>query len=298
MRFQIAGSSSAGKQLLVDNFQVVFTSSSVGGSGAFSLAKESASLTVLAMNNPPVASNQSITTPGGAPSVITLTGSDTENSPLIFSVLSGPTNGVLSAINATNGTLTYTPKSGYAGPDSFTFAANDGLTNSSAALVSITVTPVAPTILTQPISQTVMAGQSAVFSVAAAGTAPMGYQWKRNGSPVAGATNSALLLNPVQMTDAGTYAVVVSNLAGSATSAAAALTVVPPPTLGAAAMTSNGFRFQLSATVGYTYVTLASTNLHDWSPIATNVATSNSVVVTDPLATRCAGRFYRVARTN
>jgi len=55
--------------------------------------------------------------------------------------VNGPTNGVLSGLNPTNGTVTYTPNTNFNGGDSFTFQVNDGTTNSLAAAVSITVTP-------------------------------------------------------------------------------------------------------------------------------------------------------------
>jgi hypothetical protein len=58
-------------------------------------------------------------------------------------------------------------------------------------------------------------------------------------------------------------------------------------------MTTNGFTFQLSVSVGQTYVILATTNLQDWTPISTNVALTGNVVVTDPAATNCSRRFYR-----
>src|SRR5260370_7554793 len=48
-------------------------------------------------------------------------------------------------------------------------------------------TPVVPpSITTQPVSQTVTAGQTATFSVTAAGTAPFSYQWRKNGTPITG----------------------------------------------------------------------------------------------------------------
>ena len=68
-----------------------------------------------------------------------MTGSDADGDPLTFAVIAGPTNGTLSGA-APN--LTYTPDASYLGPDSFTFKANDGLVDSTAATVSITVTAV------------------------------------------------------------------------------------------------------------------------------------------------------------
>lgn len=90
---------------------------------------------------------------------------------------------------------------------------------------------VPPSISTPPASQTVNAGQTATFTVAASGTAPFNYQWQKNGSDIAGANGSGLTLSNVHNGDAGTYAVVVSNAAGSATSVGAVLTVITPPTI-------------------------------------------------------------------
>ncbi len=86
-------------------------------------------------------------------------------------------------------------------------------------------TVVAPTITSQPTAQTVNEGQSVIWSVTAAGTAPLTYQWRKDGNPLAGATQATLTLPSVPVSAAGTYTVVVSNSAGSITSAAATLVV-------------------------------------------------------------------------
>src|SRR5881398_2309522 len=90
----------------------------------------------------------------------------------------------------------------------------------------------APSITTQPASQCVTAGQMASFSVAATGTAPLNYQWRRNGAAVNGASSSAYTTPATSNSDnGGQFTVVVSNSAGSATSSAAILTVnasIPP----------------------------------------------------------------------
>ncbi|MGZ4971566.1 MAG: GH25 family lysozyme [Limisphaerales bacterium] len=87
--------------------------------------------------------------------------------------------------------------------------------------------PVAPSIMTQPQSQTVTQGQNATFSVSASGTQPMSYQWTFNGANISGATGSSYTVVNAQSANGGTYAVVVSNSAGSVTSADATLTVTP-----------------------------------------------------------------------
>ena len=84
----------------------------------------------------------------------------------------------------------------------------------------------APAITEQPADLSVATGQPASFSVAASGTAPLNYQWQRNGADIAGATATTYALPTTALTDTGaTFRAVVTNVAGSATSAAATLTV-------------------------------------------------------------------------
>lgn len=84
-----------------------------------------------------------------------------------------------------------------------------------------------PLIIQQPTSLVVTQGQTATFTVTAYGTAPLSYQWRKEGSPILGATNNFLTLTNVSLSNAGNYDVVVTNLYGSATSFNVALTVVP-----------------------------------------------------------------------
>jgi hypothetical protein len=103
-----------------------------------------------------------------------------------------------------------------------------GSVTSSAATLTVNV-PV--TITSQPQNQTVTQGQGATFSVSAGGSTPLGYQWYFNSSAISGATGSSLTLNNVQASQAGSYTVVVSNVAGPVTSSAATLTVNVPVTI-------------------------------------------------------------------
>ena len=90
---------------------------------------------------------------------------------------------------------------------------------------------VAPSITTQPASETVTAGQAATFSVVATGTAPLNYQWNRNGVAVSGAVSSSYTTPATTASDSGSsFNVVVSNTGGSVTSNAATLTVNPAVT--------------------------------------------------------------------
>src|SRR6267143_2315503 len=85
---------------------------------------------------------------------------------------------------------------------------------------------VAPVVTTQPASQTVTAGQTATFSVAATGTVPLTYQWKKNGADVSGAVSSDYTTPATANSDNGTqFTVLASNSVGSVTSSAATLSV-------------------------------------------------------------------------
>jgi hypothetical protein len=99
---------------------------------------------------------------------------------------------------------------------------------SSNALLTVNVPP---GIAVQPQSQTVSAGSAAVFSVTATGTLPLAYQWHKDGNAIAGATTSVYALANVLAADAGSYSVVVSNVAGSAPSVNAQLIVNVPPVI-------------------------------------------------------------------
>jgi alpha-tubulin suppressor-like RCC1 family protein len=89
----------------------------------------------------------------------------------------------------------------------------------------------APTIVTQPQSQTNVVGQSATFSVVAAGTQPLSYQWYSNKLGVASATSASLTLNNVSTNASGSFSVVITNFLGSVTSTVATLTVNLPSTV-------------------------------------------------------------------
>ena len=88
--------------------------------------------------------------------------------------------------------------------------------------------PAAPSISTQPSSQSVMVGQSASFAVVATGTGTLNYQWQKNGTAIAsGSTSSSYTTPPAVATDTGAqFRVVVSNSAGQAISNPATLTVL------------------------------------------------------------------------
>jgi hypothetical protein len=93
----------------------------------------------LAPNEPPVANDQTLTTPEDTPLGLTLTGSDPEGGPLTFAIATQPANGTLTG---TAPLLTYTPAANFTGTDSFTFTVTDADGLVDTGTVTITVAPV------------------------------------------------------------------------------------------------------------------------------------------------------------
>jgi hypothetical protein len=123
---------------------------------------------------------------------------------------------------------------------------------------SITVQPygtppaLGPIILTQPVPQTLYAGQTAVFTVAATGHAPLTYQWRKNGvnltnvvGHISGATNATLTISSISSTDGANYDVVVSSSVTPSYSHVASLTVLASPSelYAAAVLAANPVAF-------------------------------------------------------
>ena len=97
-------------------------------------------------------------------------------------------------------------------------------------------------ITSHPVDITVQEGQAATFSVTAGGTAPLSYQWRRNGANIAGAANPTYTTPPTTPSDDGAlFGCLVSNASGSDLSAAARLTVeVTAPAMVISTLPVNG----------------------------------------------------------
>src|SRR5438876_9278948 len=101
-----------------------------------------------------------------------------------------------------------------------------GSVTSNAVTLMVNAAAAAPSITTQPASQTVTVGQTATFTVVATGTAPLSYQWQKNGTAIIGATSATYTTPATTSADNGAqFVVVVSNVARNVTSNAATLTV-------------------------------------------------------------------------
>jgi alpha-tubulin suppressor-like RCC1 family protein len=154
----------------------------------------------------------------------------------------------------------------------------------------------APSITAQPQSRTNVAGTTASFSVTAAGTTPLAYQWQLNGTPLGSATGASYAITNVQADHAGDYTVVVTNMAGSVTSVVAALTVLTPPSITAQPQS----RTNVTGTTGSFAVTAAGTAplAYQWRLNGTPLgsATGASYAITNVQGTHAGA--YTVVVTN
>ncbi len=102
---------------------------------------------------------------------------------------------------------------------------------SSGEIAALTTVPEPPVITVPPANQSVALGGDVTLEVTATGSAPLSYQWRKNGINLAGANFASLELSEVQFSDAGNYSVVVANNGGSVTSVVAIVTVYNPQTV-------------------------------------------------------------------
>ncbi|MFM2082123.1 MAG: hypothetical protein RL380_814 [Verrucomicrobiota bacterium] len=107
----------------------------------------------------------------------------------------------------------------------YTVIVTNAIGSVTSAVAALTVSNAAPAVTTQPVSASVNVGDSANFFVAASGTSPLDFQWRFNGTNLVGANATNYSLANLQLTNAGNYTVVITNLAGSVTSSVAVLSV-------------------------------------------------------------------------
>ena len=181
------------------------------------------------------------------------------------------------------------------------------LTNSVGAVTSsvaiITISNYPPMVTNQLVGGNVLVGSNFTMTAVAIGSPPLNWQWRFGGTPIPGATSSSYpsnsyTLGPAQLTDAGSYDVVVTNIAGSATSSVATVNVgyapvvvqqpLQPPTnsLGGTASfsctitgslpmslqwTLNGYPIANQTNASLTLTNLQATNIGFYALAATNL---------------------------
>jgi len=196
----------------------------------------------LTVNAPPTISklaNQTIAK-NAATSPLKFTIGDAETTPSKLKVtavsanpkLLAPTGIVLGGSGA-NRTVKITPVKNLTGSVKVTLTVSDGMASASTAFTVTIASTVKktdadatarPAVTTPPISQIAKAGSAVTLAVRATGATS--YQWTRDDHVLPGATTAGLKLPSVKLTDAGGYAVKLTNAAGTTTSPVAELTVV------------------------------------------------------------------------
>ena len=239
--------------------------------------------------SPPQITGPPITQTVTAGTNVTFTATATGTSPLSYTwkfagtAIAGATTSALQLTNVqTNNAGLYT----------VTVTNSAGSTSASATLT----VQVPPSIMTQPHDLTVTSGQAAMFSVSATGLPLPTFQWKLNGTNLAGQTQATLTISNAQAANAGAYTVDVINPAGTVTSSPAQLTVQTPTsnpvTLANLQWAGSSLTFSVSGPAQTNYVILTSPDLMSWTPLVTNFSASGSLQVTDPNPPPTT-RFYR-----
>ncbi len=158
------------------------------------------------------------------------------------------------------------------------------------------VTACGVSILSQPVGRAAVAGSTVSFSVMAHTTTGVtNYQWQFTGSPIPGTTNKLFVLNSVQATNFGAYAVVVGNGLCSIPSQTAQLTQAVRPSFFPSRLNGTTITMSFPTEFGPTYAVEYKETLADadWNLLNTLNGTGNTEMVTDTTANSVT-RFYRI----
>ena len=178
-----------------------------------------------------------------------------------------------------------------AGSYACVISGTNGTVTSAVALLTVLVPPA---ITLQPQSQTLLAGTSATFSVAANGTAPLSYQWQWNSTiypPDTAATSFTA-------TNAGSYSVTVSNQVGVVISDTVTLSFTNPPpgSFNSLSVLADGsLQLNMSGFPGAAYVLEFTADWASWTPLTTNQCGPDGLFqFNDPSVSTNSERFYRL----
>ena len=192
------------------------------GNAFGSTVSASALLTVTVVITPPTITTQPAgrTVPTGDPATFTVVATGTE--PLAYQWRKAGT----AIAGATAATFTISAAQ-LTDNGAYSVVVTNAAGSVTSAVATLQVEPVAvaPSLTTQPVAQTAAIGGNVTFSVAATGTGPLSYQWKKDGVALVGATAATFTVSNAQGADAGAYSVTVTNAAGTVTSNAVTLTV-------------------------------------------------------------------------
>jgi len=124
----------------------------------------------------------------------------------------------------------------------------------------------------------------------------LGYQWRLGGALLVGQTSNTLSLASVQLSQAGTYTVVVTNRAGTVTSAPANLRVLTPPTITKITQTGSTASVSFTTVNGLTYTVEYKNSLSDstWTAILPSATGTGTAVTAIDASATLPTRVYRV----
>lgn len=168
-----------------------------------------------------------------------------------------------------------------------------GTATSNIATLSLNV-PV--TITLQPVGASVASGASFTLRVAASGTAPITYQWKKDGASISGATTASYTVASAASSHAGSYTVVVTNPAGSVTSNPAVISVGSAPTIVTHPLT-QGFNSGSSVSLTVSATGLAPLS-YQWYKNNTAISGATSATYTIASAQASDAGSFKVTVTN
>ncbi|MBI5424829.1 MAG: immunoglobulin domain-containing protein [Opitutae bacterium] len=294
----ISGAASATYSIASTTTADAGTYTVVVSNSAGSVTSNGATLTVNAAASAPSIttqpSNQSATTGGSVSFSVTASGT----APLSYqwrkdgANLPGATSSTYSIASVT---------SGDAGTYSVVVSNSVGNATSNGATLTVTASAVAPTIATQPASQTVNTGASVTFSVTASGTAPLSYQWRKDGAAIAGAVSASFTIASAATSDAGAYTVVATNSAGSATSNSATLTVNTANTATAPSITTQPAAQTVNVGASVSFIVAASGTAplsYEWRKDGATIAGATSSTFTIAAAANGDAGTYSVVVSN
>lgn len=181
----------------------------------------------------------------------------------------------------------------HAGDYSVVVSNANGSATSNAATLTINT---AVTITQQPVDTAVNPGSSFSLSVTATGSAPITYQWKKDGSAISGATSATYTVASAASSHAGNYTVVVTNPVGSVTSSAAAVMVRTAPVILTHPLTQS---FNAGATITLSVSASGSSPFsYQWYKGTSAIpgATASTYTLTSAQASDAGG--YKVVVTN
>jgi hypothetical protein len=169
-----------------------------------------------------------------------------------------------------------------------------GIVTSTPALLTVYAPPY---IASQPVDQTVAAGEDALFEVTGGGTEPFHYQWRFNGNPIEDETGPTLAIPLAMNTHQGGYSVIITNVAGAVTSSVANLTVTYtalPQITGVNVLPDNAINLEFVGGPG-AFIIEASPDLAVWTNRA-SVVTTNGTFSYQDATSGGTQLFYRVKR--